>query len=92
MVGLQILLNKRVDVKTLLKIPGSFLISSLVGIYNVILPAPAQLWSRAVCMALAILCNGVGGTVFAMIFVGRVMAVFNHSFRKTMMAKAGIPS
>ena len=150
MVGLQILLNKRVDVKTLLQIPGSFLISSLVGIYDVILPAPVKLWSRWLCMVLAITANGVGGamminmkvvpniadglansigeklgrnlgfgknildftcvalsccigllffqriigvgvgTVFAMIFVGRVMATFNHFFREPMMAKAGV--
>ena len=150
MVGIQILLSRKVHVTTLLQIPGSFLISSLVGIYDVILPAPVQMWQRAVCMAVAIIANGVGGamminmkvvpniadglansigeklgrnlgfgknildftcvalsccigllffrriigvgigTVFAMIFVGRVMATFNYFFRQPMMEKAGV--
>ena len=150
MVGIQVLLNRKADLSTLLQIPVSFVISFLIGVYDVILPNPQLLWSRGLCMALAIACNGVGGamminmkvvpniadglansigeklgrnlgfgknlldftcvglsctlglvffrrivgigigTVFAMIFVGRVMAAFNHFFRQPMMEKAGI--
>lgn len=150
MVALQLLLDRKIRLATLLQIPFSFLISALIGVYDMLLPVPAQLWQRVALMAAAVLANGVGGammvnmrvvpntadgladcigtklgrdlglgknlldlscvalsccmgllfcgrivsvglgTVFAMIFVGRVMAAFNHFFRGPMLRLAGL--
>lgn len=150
MIAIQFLLHRKFHITLLLQIPVALVISALIGVFDALIPIPSALWTRILCMALAILGNGIGGammvdmkvipnvadglanvlgerlgknlgfgknildftcvglsciisllckgrlvgvgigTVFAMIFVGRVMAVFNHLFRRRITEMAGI--